>query len=76
MTFKKIINDPYKAVDEMVEGIVLAHSDILQFANQNKRAVIRRNAPFENKVGILIGGGSGHEPAFLSEQVRRGRSTG
>ena len=65
MVFKKIINDPYKVVDEMVEGIVLAHSDLLKFANNNKRAVIRKDAPIKDKVGILIGGGSGHEPAFL-----------
>jgi len=65
MVFKKIINDPYNAVDEMLEGIVLAHSNILTFANKNKRAVIRKDAPIKNKVGILIGGGSGHEPAFV-----------
>ena len=65
MTFKKIINDPYKVVDEMVEGIVLAHHDILKFANNNKRAVVRKDSPIKDKVGILIGGGSGHEPAFL-----------
>jgi len=65
MVFKKIINDPYKVVDEMVEGIVLAHSDLLKFANNNKRAVIRKDAPIKDKVGILIGGGSGHEPAFI-----------
>ena len=65
MVFKKIINDPYKVVDEMVEGIVLAHHDILKFANNNKRAVVRKDAPIKDKVGILIGGGSGHEPAFV-----------
>tara|TARA_B100000427_G_scaffold137205_1_gene114071 strand:+ start:2217 stop:3215 length:999 start_codon:yes stop_codon:yes gene_type:complete len=65
MVFKKIINDPYKVVDEMVDGIVLAHHDILKFANSNKRAVVRKDAPIKDKVGILIGGGSGHEPAFL-----------
>ena len=32
MVFKKIINDPYKVVDEMIDGIVLAHHDILKFA--------------------------------------------
>ena len=64
MVFKKIINDPYKVVDEMVDGIVLAHQDILKFAN-NKRAVVRKDAPVKDKVGILIGGGSGHEPAFV-----------
>ena len=57
MAFKKIINDPYKVVDEMVEGIVLAHYDILKFANNNKRAVVRKDAPIKDKVGILIGGG-------------------
>ena len=65
MVFKKIINDPYNAVDEMVDGIILAHSDILTFANKNKRAVIRKDAPIKNKVSVLIGGGSGHEPAFI-----------
>ena len=65
MAFKKIINDPYQVVDEMVEGIVLAHSDLLKFANNNKRAVVRKDAPIRDKVGVLIGGGSGHEPAFL-----------
>ena len=64
MVFKKIINDPYKVVDEMIDGIVLAHQDILKFAN-NKRAVVRKDAPVKDKVGILIGGGSGHEPAFV-----------
>ena len=42
MVFKKIINDPYNTVDEMVDGIVLAHRDILTFANKNKRAVFLR----------------------------------
>ncbi len=65
MAFKKIINDPYQVIDEMVEGIVLAHSDLLKFANNNKRAVVRKDAPIKDKVGVLIGGGSGHEPAFL-----------
>ena len=36
MAFKKIINDPYQVVDEMVEGIVLAHNNILKFANNIK----------------------------------------
>ena len=51
MAFKKIINDPYKVVDEMVEGIVLAHHDILKFANNNKRAVVRKDSPVKDKVG-------------------------
>ena len=38
----------------MVEGIVLAHNDILKFANNNKRAVVTKDAPIKDKVGILI----------------------
>ncbi len=49
----------------MIDGIVLAHHDILKFANNNNRAVVRKDAPIKDKVGILIGGGSGHEPAFV-----------
>ena len=49
MAFKKIINDPYQVVDEMVEGIVLAHSGLLKFANNNKRAVVRKDAPIKDK---------------------------
>ena len=40
MVFKKIINDPYKVVDEMVDGIVLAHHDILKFASNNKVIIL------------------------------------
>jgi len=65
VVFKKIINDPYKVVDEMIDGIVLAHHNILKLANNNNRAVIRKDAPIKDKVRILIGGGSGHEPAFI-----------
>ena len=43
----------------------LSHSHFLpplrSFANNNKRAVVRKDAPIKDKVGILIGGGSGHE---------------
>lgn len=59
---KKLINDPFDAVDEMVEGFVAAHGDIVRLAAD--RVVARHPAP-EPKVGLVIGGGSGHEPAFL-----------
>jgi dihydroxyacetone kinase len=59
---KKLINDPFDAVDEMVEGFVAAHADVVRLVGE--RAVARHPAPIP-KVGLVIGGGSGHEPAFL-----------
>ncbi|MDH6266132.1 dihydroxyacetone kinase-like protein [Rhizobium sp. SG_E_25_P2] len=65
MQTKKIINDGANAVDEMVDGILAAHPEILTCAEDNRRAIVARQAPRKGKVGILIGGGSGHEPTFL-----------
>jgi dihydroxyacetone kinase len=59
---KKLINDPFDAVDEMVEGFVAAHADVVRRVGE--RVVARHPAP-GSKVGLVIGGGSGHEPAFL-----------
>jgi phosphoenolpyruvate---glycerone phosphotransferase subunit DhaK len=59
--FKKLINDPFDAVDEALEGFVAAHADIVAFAEA--RVIVRR-APGAGKVGLVVGGGSGHEPAF------------
>lgn len=60
--FKKLINDPFDAVDEALEGFVAAHADLVAFAEP--RVVARRN-PGAAKVGLVVGGGSGHEPAFV-----------
>jgi len=59
--FKKLINDPFDVVDEALDGFVTAHSQLI--ALQEPRVVVRR-APAADKVGIVVGGGSGHEPAF------------
>jgi len=59
---KKLINDPFDAVDEMVDGFVAAHSDIVRRVAER---VVVRFPPDRPKVGLVIGGGSGHEPAFL-----------
>lgn len=59
---KKLINDPFDAVDEMVDGFVAAHADIVRLVGE--RTVARRTAAGP-KVGLVVGGGSGHEPAFL-----------
>jgi len=60
---QKIINDPDLVVEEMVEGFVKAHSDIIS-ATQNERVLKYKEAPIQGKVGIVTGGGSGHKPAF------------
>ncbi len=61
---KKILNRPADFVDEMLQGIIYAHPQQLRFAN-DKRAIVRADAPVKGKVGIATGGGSGHLPVFL-----------
>jgi dihydroxyacetone kinase len=58
---KKLINDPFDAVDEMLEGYVAAHADVVRLVAPR---VVARRSPTDGKVGLVIGGGSGHEPAF------------
>jgi len=61
VSYKKLINDPFDAVDEGLEGFVAAHADLVALAEP--RVVVRR-IPGIGKVGLVVGGGSGHEPAF------------
>ena len=61
---QKFINDPSLVVDEMLQGYVKAHPDLV--ANtENDRVLKYKNAPVQGKVGIVTGGGSGHKPAFV-----------
>ncbi|MFD2923122.1 dihydroxyacetone kinase subunit DhaK [Halobacillus naozhouensis] len=62
---KKLVNNPVNVVEEMVEGYVRAHPDYIKQLQSNDRALVNARETKENKVGILIGGGSGHEPGFL-----------
>ncbi|WNF31688.1 dihydroxyacetone kinase subunit DhaK [Aeribacillus composti] len=62
---KKLINDPKNVVEEMIEGYVKAYPDYVKQLPENKRAIVTTRKTREGKVGILIGGGSGHEPAFM-----------
>jgi dihydroxyacetone kinase len=61
---QKIINGAGAFVDEMLEGILLAHPGRLRTAG-DPRAIVRGDAPVPNKVGIATGGGSGHLPVFM-----------
>ena len=62
---KKIINDPNQFVSEMLEGILLAHPNMLSFTGGDKHCIVRSDAPIEGKVALATGGGSGHIPVFL-----------
>jgi dihydroxyacetone kinase-like protein len=70
MIMKKLINDPRNVVQELIEGFVLANEQAVK-KHPAVNAVIRRDAPVRGKVGVVIGGGAGHEPLFL-EYIGRG----
>lgn len=68
MTMKRLINDPYDVVEEMVEGYVKAHDRYVKMCDLEEaqgRVVVAKDAGTKNKVGVVIGGGSGHEPLFI-----------
>ncbi len=58
---KKLINDPQHVVRESLEGLALAHADLVR-VSFDPIYVVRRDAPVRGKVGVISGGGSGHEP--------------
>jgi len=57
---KKLINVPDRLVDEELAGMARAHADLIRIEAPN--VVVRRDAPRPGKVGVISGGGSGHEP--------------
>lgn len=66
---QRILNNPDNIVDEMLDGFVKCHSDIVKrvvTSEENPRGVIASvDAPKIGKVGVVTGGGSGHKPAFI-----------
>ncbi len=62
---QRFLNDPDDIVDETVRGFVRAHADRVRLHPDNARVVAALDAPVASKVGIVTGGGSGHEPAFI-----------
>ena len=65
MLTKKIINNGNHAVDEMLDGILAAHPLHVRRVDGSPRSIVAVNGPRPGKVGLIIGGGSGHEPTFL-----------
>ncbi len=64
MTMKKILNDPYAYVDEMLQGLCAAHPEHYRATGQGGRVIARAGEPKQGKVGVVSGGGSGHLPVF------------
>ena len=58
---KKLINDPDAVVREALEGMEAAHGDAIK-VTYHPYTIVRADAPKQGKVGIVSGGGSGHEP--------------
>jgi len=58
---KKLINRPEDVVREALAGVALAHADLVK-VHTGPDYIVRADAPVRGKVGIVSGGGSGHEP--------------
>ena len=59
---KKLINSPEQVVRDMLDGMVAAHPHLLKNL-PGTQVIVRADAPVSGKVGLVSGGGSGHEPA-------------
>lgn len=75
---KKLINDTDSVVDEMLDGMVAAYPDRLRRL-PDTQVLVRENASIDGKVGVVSGGGSGHEPAhtgYIGEGMLDGAAAG
>jgi dihydroxyacetone kinase-like protein len=61
---KKFVNDPKQFVPEMLKGIALANPGTIKYVPEFN-LIMRTDAPNPNKVSIIQGSGSGHEPAHV-----------
>lgn len=62
---KKMINNPDHVIEELMEGYIIAYPEYIRRTELHQRALIGKKRNPNRKVSILIGGGSGHEPAFI-----------
>lgn len=58
---KKLINDPLKVADELLDGLVESYNGDCK--SVGKRSIVKNDIP-DGKVALLVGGGSGHEPIY------------
>ncbi len=59
----RVINDPEQVTEDSLLGVLAAHPDLLEATDHPR--VLRHVGGVTGRVGIVTGGGSGHEPAFL-----------
>jgi dihydroxyacetone kinase-like protein len=75
---KKLINEPGDVVDEMLEGMVAAYPERLRRL-EGQEVLVRADAPVDGKVGLVSGGGSGHEPThagYIGDGMLDGAAAG
>jgi len=60
---KKLINDPFNVTVESIEGFTCAYKQLVRHVSPH--VIARQSAPITGKVGVVVGGGSGHEPLFI-----------
>jgi len=61
---RKLLNDPFACVDEMIGGILIAYPGLVE-ATPSGRGLVYTGPAADRRARIVIGGGSGHEPAFF-----------
>jgi len=61
---KKFVNDPKDFVPEMLQGLALANPGTLKYVPEYN-LIMRTDAPRDDKVSVIQGSGSGHEPAHV-----------
>jgi len=74
---KKLINEPADVVDEMLDGMTAAHEGLRRL--DGMEVIVRDDVPVEGKVGLVSGGGSGHEPThagYVGEGILDGAAAG
>src|SRR5215213_10186011 len=63
-SMKKLVNDPRQFVPEMLKGVALANPNMLKYVPEYN-LIMRADMPRDDKVSIVQGSGSGHEPAHV-----------
>ena len=61
---RKLVNDPFAVVDEMLDGVAAAYPRQVELT-ASRRGLVSTQRADGRRVGIVVGGGSGHEPAFF-----------
>lgn len=62
---KRLVNDGYDVVEEMLEGYAHANQKYVKLDEENQRVVVSNMMSDEPRVRVIVGGGAGHEPLFL-----------